>query len=250
MHDKNRRQGLRNAWNEWKDDNHRVKANAIYKLVRNLERHQLHAIEHFKTNSIIYGYKALVRRMQGSLKLRDILRKRMKQIVKHRFTRWKTDELLRKKRLMKKYLMKIMFNTGIGYQIGFWRFKYIIDKYGTALYPKHSMMYKRLDKTINQCNRRYMQLAFFKIVLSFRSSPITAGERSTFQVAMKHLQQAGLRMSNSPIPSRPTTGYLDAQVSLPLPISRASIAEELEDPSNLATVAAGKLEHDELSAVN
>lgn len=250
MHDKNTRLSLRGAWKNWSGDSKNIKNRAILRLIRNQERKQHEAISNFKFNSIIFGYRALVSRMQGAIKLRDILRKRYKQIMKHRYTRWKQDELIHRKRLMRKYLMKIMFNTSIGYQIGFWRFKYIIDKYGTALYPKHSMMYKRLDKTITQCNRRYMQLAFFKIVLSFRTSPLTTGERSTYAVAIKHLQQAGARMTGSPIPSRPTTGYLDAQISLPLPISRASLAEDIEDPSNLATVAAGKLEQDELSAVN
>ncbi|OMJ79726.1 hypothetical protein SteCoe_20206 [Stentor coeruleus] len=96
-----------------------------------------------------------------------------KKVVTARFMYWKNLEYLRKRRIIRKTLGKLIQNTSISYEIGFWKWKFVISRTGTQLNPKHSLFFKRLFIITSNYTNRLTQFALFKIVLNFKAHPMS-----------------------------------------------------------------------------
>jgi regulator of replication initiation timing len=96
-----------------------------------------------------------------------------KKIVATKFVYWKNLEFLRRRRIMRKAMGKIIQTISISYEIGYWRWKFVLSRTGTQLNPKHSLFFKRLFVLASNYMRRLEQFALFKIVLNYKAHPMT-----------------------------------------------------------------------------
>ncbi|OMJ89287.1 hypothetical protein SteCoe_8584 [Stentor coeruleus] len=140
----------------------------LMKLVNNYKKIQKNALDLLwsrvekirtikKVNSAYFVFKTLVALA--------------KKVITTRFLYWKNLEYLRKRRIIRKTLCKLIQNTSISYEIGFWKWKFVISRTGTQLDPKHSLFFKRLFVITSNYTNRLTQFALFKIVLNFKAHP-------------------------------------------------------------------------------
>ena len=158
---------------------------ALARLVRNQTMQQLSGIECLKER--VYKIK-LIRKISAAYILMKKLRLKADQMVKGRFNIWRNLDWLKKRRLLRKYTLNLMFFTSVCYQSGFWRWKYTIVHHWRELHPLHSIMYKRLSNIAFNYQRRLVQFALFKVVLFYRSS--TRGKKTSMQLALSTLIRA------------------------------------------------------------
>ena len=207
---------------------------AVARLVRNQMNQQVSGIDTLKQR--VYKLK-LIRKISASYILMKKLTLKADQMKKGRFTIWRNLEWLRKRRLLRKYTLNLMFNTSVCYQSGFWRWKYTVMRHGKELHPIHAIMYKRLSNIAFNYQRRLTQFALFKIVLFFRSSAANANRKSV-QLALSTL----IRASHDAEAERAKSPSFDG--------SRGSFnsGELLPIASQLSTIPSAK--KDEILAIN
>jgi hypothetical protein len=154
QYQKSNRLNVYRAFNKMRYDKTRLKMKVAYNLIR-MSSHKLQVGYNSLYFNAVLARANLHNRRHACEKLYEIMEKKYYSIMHHRFWRWSHDAELRRKHIMNKYLLRLIFNTSVGYQIGFWRFKYVITKYGRQLNPLHSIIYKKLDNTLSACHRRF-----------------------------------------------------------------------------------------------
>ena len=206
---------------------------AVARLVRNQTVQQLNGLDKLKER--VYKSK-LIRKISSAFILMRMLRSKGDQMLRGRYTIWKNQDWLKKRRLLRKYVLSFMFLTHINYQSGLWRWKYTILHHWHELHPLHSIMYKRLANIAFNYQRRLEQFALFKIVLFFRSNS-TNRKKKSIQAALSTLFKASEDLERSKSPSADG--------------SRASILSS-ENPmmSQLSTVPSAKLNREEIQEIN
>ena len=86
---------------------------------------------------------------------------------------------------MKKALAKMMSVVAIGYEVSFWKWKYIISRTGFQLSPNHSIAFKRLFVAGKNLQKRNEQFAFYK--LSLYHMRLVFGGKLSFPTVIAHI---------------------------------------------------------------
>ena len=154
----------------------------LSKLVKNYQIMQQdvikrlwHRCEKIRTIRKINSAYVVFKRLSGSAQ----------KVKASRFTYWKNLEYLRRRRIMKKALAKMMSVVAIGYEVSFWKWKYIISRTGFQLSPNHSIAFKRLFVAGKNLQKRNEQFAFYK--LSLYHMRLVFGGKLSFPTVIAHI---------------------------------------------------------------
>ena len=156
-----------------------------------------------------------------------------KRVLAVRFKYWKNLEYLRRRRIMKKSAAKMMAFSSVSYESAFWKWKYVISATGAQLNPKHSLVFKRMILISTNYQKRLEQFSFYKLALFYKN--MVYGARMSIPQAIEHLNRHSRDFSVDQ--GERIGGITDPNKSA-------------EPPSNISTVASGKLSKDEVSSMN
>jgi len=195
----------------------------------------------------------IVKKVQGAIIVKKIYEAKLVDILKRRFTWWNGIEPLRKYRLLKKYMIRIIYYARVNYEISFWRWKWT-KSHATPyelVTPKHSILMKRIEKSMRSYKRRLLQFGFFKLILHFRQTAV-GRERLSMQFALGSLLQASIRAS-SPYSSRPVSVDQSTFFNRSLPNlspDKEILGRETPFLGELSQIASNKLSPEEITQVN
>jgi hypothetical protein len=241
---------MKNAFECWRTNRDDIKRRALLRILRNKEENQKLTILAFKHR---VEKLEIVKKVQGAIIVKKLYESRLDEILKRRFVYWNGIEPLRKYRLLKKYLIYMIYYARLNYENSFWRWKWIKSKGAPheLVTPKHSILIRRLEKSMRAYKRRLVQFGFFKLILHFRQAAV-GRERLSMQFALGSLLQASMRAS-SPFSSRPVSVDQSAFFNRSLPNlspDREVLGRETPILGDISQIAASKLSPDEISQVN
>jgi hypothetical protein len=203
----------------------------IARMIRNLVNQQRCALERLRERVMKLR---MIKKVNSAYILMKMLGIKFDQMVAGRFRIWKNEQYIRKMRLMRRALMHMVFYASINYENGFWKWKFVLTRFGDDVNPKHAVMGKRLSQVCMNYQTRMKQFALFKVLLHFRQNPVPQTAKKSLQFAVSSLVKAQRdEQARSPSPERRVDSKVTASV-------RGSVS----------TDAAGKLSKEELVGVN
>ena len=205
--------------------------NKLIKNYQDIERFALHKfwarVEKIRT----------IKKINSAFFVFKLLKEFAKKTICERFKYWKNLEYLRKRRILRKAVGKMIHTMSISYESAFWKWKFILTTAGNQINPKHALLFKRLFSVSSNYQRRLEQFALFKIVLKYKSHPMT-GKLS--------LPKALAKIIKSPRDSESISRNSDSR-----PLSSMSIEYKKEEyPSSISTLAPWSMVKEETQVIN
>jgi regulator of replication initiation timing len=157
-----------------------------------------------------------------------------KRVQAVRFKFWKDLEYLRRRRIMRKSTAKMMVMSSVSYESAFWKWKYVLSRTGFQLMPKHSLAFKKMILIGTNYQKRLEQFSFYKLALWYKN--MTYGHKIKIPEMVNMLNKHSRDFSQEDF-EKPS-----------VPVSEA--AKSVENPSQLSTVATGKLSREEVDSIN
>lgn len=159
------RMNVASCFKKWASRNKKQRMYLVCsKIISNYVERQQYAIDAFWDNVVRFDR---ARKIMGIMMMRAIGERDGIERKRRAYVRWRDNEMLRRLRLAKKYMQNWIFTTSsqCNIQIGFWRWKFIITKYGKEIKPKHLVMAKKLVNLFDFTKRKMMQFGWFKVMI-------------------------------------------------------------------------------------
>ena len=201
----------------------------VIRMIRNLVNQQRCAVERLRERVCKLR---MIKKVNSAYILMKMLGGKFDQMVAGRFRMWKNQEYIRRMRLMRRALMHMVFYASINFENGFWKWKFVMTRFGDDVNPKHALMQRRLSQVCYNYQTRLKQFSLFKVLLFFRQTVGTQGSKKSVQNVSSLVKAQRNEQARSPSPER-----RDSKVT---PSVRGSVS----------TDAAGKLSKEELVGVN
>lgn len=157
-----------------------------------------------------------------------------KRVQAVRFKFWKDLEFLRRRRIMRKSTAKMMQMSSVSYESAFWKWKYVLSKTGFQLMPKHSLAFKKMILIGTNYQKRLEQFSFYKLALWYKN--MTYGHKMKIPEMVSILNKHSRDLSQEEPDKHP--------------VSVSESAKSVENPSQISTVATGKLSREEVNSIN
>lgn len=153
------------------------------------------ALEKLKKRSQIYK---LIKKLSSAFIFIKLFKKRTSDSLFKRFKDWKYHEALRRKTLLKKYVMIIIFKTSLCYEITLIRWHHVVTHGSLIPIQKNAVLIRRMTlATVNYINR-LKQFALFKLVMYSTFYPEQSKHNSMTSIPAPNLSMIKAEESEPP----------------------------------------------------
>ncbi|OMJ87990.1 hypothetical protein SteCoe_10143 [Stentor coeruleus] len=193
------------------------------------------ALEKIKKRSQICK---LIQKLNSAFILIKIFKKKTSDKLAQRFKDWKHHEALRRKILLKKYVMMIIFKTSLCYETILIRWRYIISHDNLIPVQKNVILIRRMTLATANYINRLKQFALFKLVMYSTFFPDQSKHNSMTSIPAPNLSM--IKTEESELPSFMSSGekspYEGGIFSMSTAISSRITKDEIHNISQIGAL--------------